>query len=53
MTTSHVKFGKTRIDYDIIRSPSRKKIEIVVVGKKSVKVLAPTNLIRIVTFIIL
>jgi predicted metal-dependent hydrolase len=43
LTTSYIKFGKTRIRYDIIRSPSRKNTEIVVVSKKSVNVLAPAN----------
>jgi len=39
--THYVRFGRSRIHYDIIKSPFRKKIEIVVVGKKSINVLAP------------
>jgi predicted metal-dependent hydrolase len=41
--TSHVKFGKSRIYYNIIKSPSRKRTEILVVGKNSVNVLAPES----------
>ena len=38
-----MRFGKSQIHYDIIRSSSRKRIEIVVVGKRSENVLAPEN----------
>lgn len=39
----YVKFGNARISYGIIKSPSRKRTEIVIADKKLVNVLAPEN----------
>lgn len=43
MTSSHVRFGKTKIHYDIIRKATRRKTEIVITEKRRVQVLAPEN----------
>lgn len=42
-TTPYVSFGKAKIYYDIVFSPKRRKLEIVMVDSNRVKVIAPTN----------
>jgi predicted metal-dependent hydrolase len=42
LTRNYVRFGKTKILYDIVKT-SKKKTEILVIGKNSVKVLVPEN----------
>ena len=42
-TTQFIQFGKHNIDYDIVRSKKRSKIEIVVFDNAKVKVLAPVE----------